>query len=657
MILQALYDYAHAHREEVLGAPHVIQGKIACEIVLDQNGDFKHAHRLDEQLHVFAAAGNEAATTGQYIKWLSETVARTIPSPNDEAKDTRKQDRLLELTRQAAEETGSETAKALLRFLERLREEPDLAERVHAELKTLKVKPIDRVTFTVIGGAHPMGKRLIEDEALGRWYGGFFEEAISSGLKTDPDAQCLVTGKRNVPLANTHKGLRFSPDQPILASFDKAAFTSYNWTKGQNAPMSQEAMEGYCAAFEHLANAPEHRFIVRQRKPSGPGDEVMRFLFWTRKGPIPYIDEFLTSHVTERGREEMLRILHQPWKGKKDVDLPDGEAFHVVCFSVNKKRIMLRAASSGTLGELRENLLRWQAETEIRLPWFLEHRRPMPKQEGQEKTMKTVADKGEVSAPLNFSEIRDAVLAPAQNLPDTAVPAIFQAVLFGKPLPAMLLHGAVGRVLRSKPKKKSSDEGTNESTGTASSKSRRTWTEKFRVRFDGHKRAALLRALLNQLYRQQDPKGDYQMDRELEGPPTESTAFLLGRLFAVYEKVQDAKTNKRGRDSEKLNVTLGDRYFSAFCSSPGAVQPNVHKLVNKLLGQLRRQEGRAGCAADFQKRIGEIISSLDHIPMQHNVRDQAEFILGYYKEHATKKDATEPEVENETALAAADLKS
>ena len=76
-------------------------------------------------------------------------------------------------------------------------------------------------------------------------------------------------------------------------------------------------------------------------------------------------------------------------------------------------------------------------------------------------------------------------------------------------------------------------------------------------------------------------------------------AYLLGRLFAVLEKVQqDAAA------PTKLNATIKDRYFTSACASPASVFPVLLRL-----SQHHISKAEYGYVSD--KRIEEIVNLLD----------------------------------------------
>lgn len=99
--------------------------------------------------------------------------------------------------------------------------------------------------------------------------------------------------------------------------------------------------------------------------------------------------------------------------------------------------------------------------------------------------------------------------------------------------------------------------------------------------------------------------------------------YLLGRLFAVLEKVQIESAGGEG----KINATIRDRFYSAASSTPVVVFAHLMRLKNHHLAKLENFK-------DFyEKLIGEIknkISADNPFPSHLSLDDQGRFAVGYY---------------------------
>lgn len=120
---------------------------------------------------------------------------------------------------------------------------------------------------------------------------------------------------------------------------------------------------------------------------------------------------------------------------------------------------------------------------------------------------------------------------------------------------------------------------------------------------------------------------------------THETAYVLGRLFAVYEYLQDVAI-------KNIVTSITDKYFSSACTSPAHVFPRLMNLGKK---HLRKIKDRS-ISVYFSKEIEGLLSMLDEpIPMRFSTEQKCVFQLGYYMQkqerYKGKKDKEEENVE------------
>ncbi|HOX50310.1 MAG TPA: type I-C CRISPR-associated protein Cas8c/Csd1, partial [Fibrobacteria bacterium] len=131
-------------------------------------------------------------------------------------------------------------------------------------------------------------------------------------------------------------------------------------------------------------------------------------------------------------------------------------------------------------------------------------------------------------------------------------------------------------------------------------------------------RASLLKAYLNRFQRTH-PINEKEILVSLD-PANTNPGYLLGRLFAVLEKIQeDAQPG--------INATIRDRYYGAASASPVTVFPQLLKLKNHHLAKLENPAFRIS----HEKRLTEIIEGLPpSMPNHLSIEEQARFAIGYY---------------------------
>lgn len=114
-------------------------------------------------------------------------------------------------------------------------------------------------------------------------------------------------------------------------------------------------------------------------------------------------------------------------------------------------------------------------------------------------------------------------------------------------------------------------------------------------------------------------------------------AYLCGRLFAVYEKIQQDSAG-----GAKLNRTIKDSYFASACARPATIMPKLDKLAQNHLRKLSESAN-----VYYKKLVGDIANRLEgEFPQTLDLDSQGRFIIGYYQQNKdlyTKSDKNSDE--------------
>ncbi len=114
-----------------------------------------------------------------------------------------------------------------------------------------------------------------------------------------------------------------------------------------------------------------------------------------------------------------------------------------------------------------------------------------------------------------------------------------------------------------------------------------------------------------------------------------NTAYRLGRLFAVLEKIQEEA-------SPSINATIRDRYYGAASTNPVSVFATLLKLKNHHLTKLNNP----GRKTNFEKILGEILSAMTmDFPNNLSLQDQGRFAVGYYHQRQDFFTKNTPKIE------------
>ncbi len=144
------------------------------------------------------------------------------------------------------------------------------------------------------------------------------------------------------------------------------------------------------------------------------------------------------------------------------------------------------------------------------------------------------------------------------------------------------------------------------------------------IRKINYARAAIIKAYLIRKYRNQ-PQHPFQEVLQMSlNEQSTNPAYVLGRLFAVLEKVQKEAIGD-------MNASIKDRYFTSACASPASVFPVLLRL-----SQHHISKAEYGYTSD--RRIQDILNLLDveknPIPARLTLDEQGVFVLGYYHQRA-----------------------
>ena len=100
--------------------------------------------------------------------------------------------------------------------------------------------------------------------------------------------------------------------------------------------------------------------------------------------------------------------------------------------------------------------------------------------------------------------------------------------------------------------------------------------------------------------------------------------YVLGRLFAVLEAIQDAA-------NPGINTTIKDKYFNSACATPSVVFPTLIKLAQKHLQKLGQ-----GSKVFYNRQLTDLIGRMTQAyPARMTLPEQGAFEIGYY--HQTQK--------------------
>ena len=372
---------------------------------------------------------------------------------------------------------------------------------------------------------------------------------------------CLLTGEKG-PIARLHTAT------PILGAKSNAKFVGFQKTSGYdsygkeqayNAPVSQKAAAAYTKALNYLIKSDKNHFTL--------GKDTV--IFWAEKEDKEYNFESIFSVYFSAGAQpddpdkcvkEVKNLFAAIYTGKLErID----SNFYVLCLSPNAARISVRFWETGKVKDFAERIRQHFVDFDI-------------------------VHAPDASEYLNLYKILSATALEykMENVAPNLIGPVVQSILKGTPYPVSLLQQCIRRI-------RTEQKVTRE-------------------------RAAILKAYINRYNRFHgiNEEVTVALDRNCK-----NKGYLVGRLFAVLEKVQqDTHPN--------LNATITDRYYGAASTNPVTVFPQLLKLNQHHLSNYANKKAKS----DRENELGEIINDLDAFPAHLTLEEQARFAIGYYHE-------------------------
>ena len=384
-------------------------------------------------------------------------------------------------------------------------------------------------------------------------------------------AQCLVTGKMDVaePVHPALKGVAGAQSSgAAIVSFNVPAFCSYGKEQSLNAPVGKYAAFAYTAALNHLLADRDNVHRI--------GDTTV--VCWA-EGAEPEYDLFSNVFLfgdpapeqisTEELRSTVDRLAQGLPCEKRQLD--PGRRFYILGLAPNAARLSVRFFYNSTFGELMRNVLEHHKRLEIAGSFY-------------------------AVTPL-WALLRETVNMNTTDKSPSPVMAgaVARAIFTGTAYPASLLAAAMLRI-----------------------RAEREITPG---------RAAILKAYY---LKNPDPLCPKEVLTVGLNENSTNIPYTLGRLFAVYEAVQEAA-------NPGINATIKDKYFNSASATPAVIFPILDNLCQKHLRKLD-----TGLRVFYDRQIGQIKNILGETnPTRLSLPEQGSFNLGYYhQKHAryTKKE-------------------
>jgi CRISPR-associated protein Csd1 len=405
-----------------------------------------------------------------------------------------------------------------------------------------------------------------------------------------PHGQCLITGRNDEPIALVHPAIKGVPGAQTagaaLVSFNCDAFTSYGKSQNLNAPIGIGAAFAYTTALNHLLRPDSRRklrigdmAVVVWAERATPAERVIASVF----GAIADDDgEAAEVNRTAPVHDQLLRIAAGRWADDPEFEPDENIRFFVLGLAPNAARLQLRFFYTSTLGELLRHLRQHCRDILLEEP-------------GLGVRVPTLWRLAQEILPKNKDGLARTDAGSQKKL-DKLRGDLARAVLTGIDYPQSLLPIVLDR-----------------------------------FRSDGRLTAPRLGLVKGCINRHRRATGDHEPEiamglDETSGEP----GYLLGRLFALLENMQQLSRGSAGRDQP----TIRDRFMSAASVTPLSVFPYLLGLESAHERKAKRD--RPGLAHAAARALQELIGHIGDFEPQLSPHQQGLFFIGYHHQRQAR---------------------
>lgn len=395
--------------------------------------------------------------------------------------------------------------------------------------------------------------------------------------------RCLITGKQE-KIATLHTAISLvgAKSGAKLVGFQKnSGYDSYKKEQGANAPISVSAEAAYTTALNTLLSKDsKNKLRVSQST----------FVFWSEKEDL--LEDVFASFFESESKDnpdkniEEIRSFLNSYKTGVYNTQSDTE-FYVLGLSPNSARISVSYFWKGKITDIASNIAQHFNDLKMERSFAFD-----------QEFISLFSLLKSVSPNKNID-----------NIPTNLVTSICRSIIQGILYPTQLQIFCLNLI------KTDREQNYNKSVN--------------------YVQASILKAYINRKNRILNliKEREITMALDLEN---KNQGYLLGRLFAVLEKIQSEAL-------QSLNATIKDRYYGAASTTPVTVFGRLLDLSNHHLGKLS-----GGRKVYFEKKLQDIIDGISSsgMPSHLNLDDQSRFAIGYYHQRkelftSNKDNATE----------------
>lgn len=396
---------------------------------------------------------------------------------------------------------------------------------------------------------------------------------------------CLVTGSSE-KIARLHPSIKGvyggQSSGGSIVSFNADSYESYGKIQGENAPVSEISAFKYTTALNYLLNRDnKHCLSVGDTSTvfwavaddGGKAQKAER-LFMQAVNPSDDSEAALLKPIVEQIAQGRPLTQIAP-------DIDPQTRFYLLGLAPNASRISIRYWLDTSFGELERRMSEHYSDLSLKpSPW---------------NTLPSIW-----RLLIELVPYRSGKKPKSDEIPPHLAGELMRAILTGDRYPYSLVSQIVTR-----------------------------------IRSDGHispLRIALIKAVLQRNYRKHLITEEIPMSLD---ESNDNKAYLLGRLFAVLERIQSSAV-------QGANASITDRYYGTAASVPYSVFPRLLAGSNNHISKIRKKI--PGYAVNLEKDVMAVIAKLpNEFPKHFSIEEQGRFAIGYYHQREKYFSSSKPD--------------
>jgi CRISPR-associated protein Csd1 len=407
---------------------------------------------------------------------------------------------------------------------------------------------------------------------------------------------CLVTGvkidePRNFPKVKRIPG-GMTAGVPLV-SFNSPAFESYGWKGNENAAISRPAAEACATALERLVHPafpdprPDHLGETLKPRNVRIGNTTL-VGYWASSSAASEAVDMFGIALASSDDPEAVGELYRSWRKGHHTEIEDTTRFYALTLSGAQGRMVVRDWFETSITDAQRNLEAYFDDLRI--------------------VRNTPPPKDHALSPIPSLDALLGCLAPFGNRDEVPVPlatAFVSSALRGAQFPLAVLQRALERARAEIGKDSWADLNRRDA------------------------RASLIKAVLLRRRRIAPSSAQYPEPTETMDPNNQNQGYLLGRLMAVLERLQQLAL-------DNPNASVVDRYFSAASATPRGVFVRLLKNARHHVRKAQDDERNGGTVRWLDRQVDDIADRFDPshngFPAALSIEEQGMFVLGYHQQ-------------------------